>query len=216
MNNKMKKFNSQEEMNKYSIEIIEDELRKKKTLSIGFSGGKTPISFFKLLSLDTNIDWSRINVFLVDERWVPFTHEDSNFGMIKRTLFDKISIPQENVHRIPYFNTPKESLLKYQKDLKKFFGTNIVFDLLFLGIGSDGHTASIFELEEGLKDDDVIFTHSERHPHLRISLGMKVINLAKRKIFLLGPEKLELLEEPLDTNLPFTLVEDPEFLYYTK
>ncbi len=91
-----------------------------------------------------------------------------------------------------------------------------MFDLIFLGIGSDGHTGSIFEKNQGDLPEDVIVTSSRRHPYMRVSLGMNVINKARRKIFLLGPEKIPIIDSTIFKDLPVSKVIDPEFLFYLK
>lgn len=211
----VKIFGSEISMAIGAIDIIKSELQKKEKLSIAFSGGKTPITFFRLLAGE-DINWKNINIFLVDERWVPLDNPDSNYCMINMFLLKHITIPNENIHHINYSPSIERSRKEYGDDLLKYFKGDIVFDLIFLGVGNDGHTASIFEENEVDLLDDIIVTSSRRHPHRRISFGMNVINGAKKKIFLLGPEKISIIESSTSKNLPVSRVVDPEFLSYTK
>lgn len=211
----IKIFKSERLMAIDAIDIIKFELERKKKLSIAFSGGKTPIKFFQLLAVE-DINWKNINIFLVDERWVPLDNSDSNYQMINMFLLKNISIPNENIHHIHYSSSIERSREKYEDDLLKHFKGEIIFDLIFLGVGNDGHTASIFEKNEVDLLERVIVTSSRRHSHRRISLGMSLINRAKRKIFLLGPEKILVVESSVSKDLPISRVVDPEFLSYIK
>lgn len=211
----IKIFESERSMAVRAVDIIKFELKRKKKLSIAFSGGKTPISFFQLLAVE-DINWKNINIFLVDERWVPLDDPDSNYHMINIFLLKNIIIPNENIHHIHYSSSIERSRKRYENDLLKHFKGEIIFDLMFLGVGNDGHTASIFEKNEVDLSEDVIVTSNRRHPHRRISLGMSVINRAQRKIFLSGPEKIPIIKASISKDSPVSRVTAPEFLSYTK
>lgn len=211
----IKIFESEVSMVIKIIDIIKLESQKKGKLSIAFSGGKTPITLFKLLAIN-DINWENIHIFLVDERWVPLDDPSSNYCMINMFLLKNINIPNQNIHFIPYLSSIEKSRKEYKNDLLKYFKGDIVFDLIFLGIGSDGHTASIFEENEVNLVGDVILTSSKRHPYKRISLGMNIINNSKRKLFLMGPEKIPVIESSFFKRLPASNVVDPEFLSYIK
>lgn len=211
----IKIFKSETSMAIGAINIIKSELQKKEKISIAFSGGKTPIKFFQLLAKE-DINWKDINIFLVDERWVPLDDHSSNYYMINMFLLKHIVIPNENIHYINYYSSIEISRKEYENNLLKYFKGSIIFDLIFLGVGSDGHTASIFEENESNLIDNIIITSSIRHPYKRISLGMNIINAAERKIFLFGPEKISILDSHHSKKLPVFKVVDPEFLSYTK
>ncbi|UUV17083.1 6-phosphogluconolactonase [Fusobacteria bacterium ZRK30] len=211
----IKIFESERSMVLNAIDIIKFELKRKKKLSIAFSGGKTPIRLFQLLAAE-DINWENINIFLVDERWVPLDDSDSNYHMINIFLLENITIPNENIHHIHYSSSIERSRKEYENDLLKHFKGEVTFDLIFLGVGNDGHTASIFEKNEVDLSEDVIVTCSRRHPHRRISLGMSLINRGERKIFLLGPEKIPVIESSKSKDLPVSRVTAPEFLSYIK
>ena len=211
----IKIFESEMSMTIKIIDIIKLELKKKKYLSLAFSGGKTPIRLFKSLAT-SNINWENIHIFLVDERYVPLDHTDSNYCMINKFLLKYINIPIENIHPIPYLLSIEDSKKKYLSDIFQYFKDDIVFDIIFLGIGSDGHTASIFEENEVDLVEDVIITSSKRHPYKRISLGMNTINNSKRKIFLIGPEKIPIIKSSSFKNLPGSHVTDSQIFSYKK
>ena len=215
MSNKLEIFKSENEMNQRAIDIIKKELDKKDRISIGFSGGKTPISFFELLSVEKSIDWKRVDVFLVDERWDK-SGEDTLKKLITTNLLSNIKIPSKNLYLIDFYDSIAITRSKYEEKLLTYFGDKIEFDILFLGIGSDGHTASIFESEECELGGSVLVNSSPRHPCMRISLSMDIINSSKRKVFLLGPEKQNLLVGKLDFRYPALQVKNPEFLSFHK
>jgi 6-phosphogluconolactonase len=163
------------------------------------------------------LPWDKTHIFLVDERFVPFEHNDSNYRMLKETLFDHVPIPQGNIHPIPTgTSTPQASAMAYEKDLKKFFGLSQdqfpEFDLLLLGIGEDGHTASLFPGTSVL-DDHIhlaapVALDEMRHP--RITLTLPVINNAKHILFLItGKDKASVLRKIIhkeDASLPASMV----------
>lgn len=211
----MKIFESEESMVIKIIDIIKFELQEKEKISIAFSGGKTPITLFKLLAI-SDINWKNINIFLVDERWVPLNDPSSNYYTINMFLLKKINIPNQNIHFIPFLSSIERSKKEYKNHLLKYFKGDIIFDIIFLGIGSDGHTASIFEKNQVNLVEDVIITSSKRHPHKRISLGMDVINNSKKKIFIIGPEKTPIIKSSFFKNLPASNVVDSEILSYLK
>lgn len=211
----IKIFESEISMALGAINIIKYELQKKENISIAFSGGETPITFFKLLAGE-DINWKNIHIFLVDERWVSLDDPDSNYYMMNIFLLKYTIIPNGNIHYINYSSSIEKSRKEYEDNLLKYFKGDIIFDLMFLGVGSDGHTASIFEKSEVDLLDDVIITSSRRHPYKRISLGMNIINNSQRKIFLMGPEKIPVIESSHFKILPTSKVVKPEFLSYTK
>ena len=124
--------------------------RSRKRFLAGLSGGKTPIPFYQKLARQERPDsWERIHLFLVDERFGVSGHPDSNGRMIEEALIRPAGIPPENVHSIPLDKeTPEESARAYEESLRNFFrlgaGEFPEFDFILLGIGADGHTASLF------------------------------------------------------------------------
>jgi 6-phosphogluconolactonase len=193
-------------------------IREKGFFVAALSGGKTPREFYRRLSLEKGIStWDKNHLFLVDERFVPFTDADSNYRMLDNLLLRKVNIPPENCHFIPVQGaSPKIDARNYEEDMRKFFRLKKNklpgFDLIILGIGKDGHTASFFPGTEALKDKRqlavAIILDQSRHD--RITLTLPVINSAKNIIFLAyGREKAMILKrviEERDVLLPASLV----------
>jgi 6-phosphogluconolactonase len=130
-------------------EISRKAIQERGIFTIALSGGETPVEFYqKLADSRERLAWGKTHIFLADERFVPFEHPDSNYGMIRKDLLARISLPPQNVHTIQIYQTPEISAEKYEEDLRMFFnlgkGNFPEFDLIILGIGKDGHTASIF------------------------------------------------------------------------
>lgn len=174
-------------------------------LHIALSGGSTPKILFDELAdnYDKLIDWNKIHLYWGDERCVPPSHADSNYGMTEKHLISRIPIPKKNIHRILGEENPETEAARYSDFLRRKLtleGKWPVFDLVILGMGADGHTASIFP-------DQMYFIHSDqicevaRHPESgqqRITLTGKVINHAARVAFLVtGSEKAPKLHEIL-------------------
>ncbi len=172
---------------------------------IAVSGGSTPKSLFNTLAdeYSEKINWENIHFFWVDERCVPPEDQDSNYGMTKKFLFDKIEIPQENIHRIRGENIPEKEVVRYTAEIDeflKFENTLPRFDLIILGIGTDGHTASIFPNQIGLIDSENVCSVTV-HPvteQKRITLTGKVLNNAAHIIFMVtGEDKSKIVAEIL-------------------
>lgn len=192
--------------------------------TIAFSGGKTPISFYQKLSqLKKCPAWGHTDCFSVDERFVPYHHEESNYGLLKRTLLDHMCGEASRFHPIPIENETVESAAeKYEKELKEYFnlkeGELPEFDLIMLGLGSDGHTASLFPNSPYIENTDrlvVSVTHSDFD---RVSLTLPVINNAKNIIYLIsGESKQEAVKgviEEQDLKYPATHVDPKGDLFY--
>ncbi len=179
---------------------------------IALSGGSTPKVWFEHLVKNHkyDIDWARVQLFWGDERCVPPIDEDSNYGMTKKYLLDHINIPKENIHRIFGELNPEEAVPLYEKELSNVLPNKDevpVFDLVILGMGADGHTASIFPHQIELWDSDqysVVAKHPETGQR-RISLSGKVINKSRSIAFLVTGENkaakiMEILHKTKDSD----------------
>jgi 6-phosphogluconolactonase len=163
------------------------------------------------------IDWSSVYVFFGDERAVPPHHEDSNLKMASEVLLDHV--PVANVHRIQGELPPEEAAEAYEEELRKFFQTEDVprFDLILLGLGADGHTASLFPWTVALEVHDrwVVANPVPRLGTTRITLTLPVISAARAVIFLVaGEDKAEALREILEGDAdprayPAKLIQPP-------
>lgn len=173
---------------------------------LAISGGKTPDLLFDILAekYADSVLWQKIHFWWVDERMVSPTHPESNFGVVQNLLFSKISIPEENIHRIKGENTPEEEAFSYSAQIQeKLHSENSwpVFDLIILGMGDDGHTASIFPDQMKLLVSEKI-CEVATHPvsgQKRVTLTGKVINNAEKICFLVtGSNKAKRLNEIFD------------------
>ena len=183
------------------MELVKNHSGERFNLAI--SGGKTPDLLFSILAKnEANSElWKKIHFWWVDERMVAPNDPESNFGVVQKLLFANIAIPEENIHRIKGENDPEAEALSYSEQIRHslvFQDNWPVFDLIILGMGDDGHTASIFP-------DQLNLLHSEHicelatHPQSgqkRITLSGEAINHAKQILFLVtGKGKAERVSE---------------------
>lgn len=187
---------------------------------VSVSGGSTPKALYKRLSEPPyigGIQWADVIFFLGDERCVPHDHPDSNFKMIDEALLSKIAIPESNVFRtVGQSEDPDISALSYEEDLRRVFrvpeGDVPRFDLILLGLGPDGHTASLFPDSKALQICDRLYVanYVEKFNSTRITMTYPVINEGQVVIFLVeGDGKAQILKEVLeqpDKQYPSQLV----------
>ena len=181
--------------------------------NIALSGGSTPQKIFKILSSEykNKIDWKKIRLFWGDERCVPPESSESNYGTAKELLIDKINIPGENIFRVKGENDPVGEAIRYSEIIKANIKTENnfpAFDLTMLGVGEDGHTASIFPNQLHLLNS-VRICETALHPETkqnRITITGKVINNSKR-IFILvnGKNKAEIIKRIMENKNSGTL-----------
>ena len=222
-------FSSLNELNESFTEWFKENSSTEKQITVALSGGTTPKSLFDYWSSSPQdeIDWTNIKFFWGDERCVAPEDSESNFKMTKEHLFNNINIPEENIFRIKGENNPTDEAKRYGKllnsELEQQNGTP-VFDIVILGMGDDGHTASIFPHEIELWNNEnncVTATHPESG-QIRVSLTGKVINAAKNVVFLVtGSNKAdkvkEIIEQPevAEKKYPAALVQpDSDNLYW--
>lgn len=159
---------------------------------MALAGGSTPEATYRLLARDyaDRIDWSRVHVFFGDERTVPPEYEDSNYRMAREALLDHV--PVGGVHRMRGELPPAEAARAYEEELREFFGPGEVpgFDLILLGIGEDGHTASLFPNTPALDVTDrwVVENPVEKLDTVRLTLTAPAINAARAVVFLVAGE----------------------------
>lgn len=185
--------------------------------SVAVPGGSTPRLLFRILgsAYRESIRWKQVHIFWSDERSVPPDHEQSNYRLAYEELISKIPMPSANIHRIRGELDPAEAAREYEEELHRHFGDPgiPVFDLILLGVGQDGHTASLFPDEETLKEDVrlVIPSYSEADGNWRVTLTLPVLNNAFDILLLVsGKSKAgiisEILEQGRRDNYPAGLV----------
>lgn len=185
--------------------IAQKTVISKGGFAVALSGGSTPMHLYRELAGCAELPWDRTHVFLVDERFVPADHPDSNYRMVKTTLLDDVSIPAGNVHPIPVeAGSAEAAALEYEEDLKRHFlledGQCPGFDLILLGIGEDGHTASLFPGTASLDENErlAIAVRSEDVQQARVTITFPVINNAENVILLaVGKNKAEVVRRIL-------------------
>ncbi len=195
------KVNGENELFDKAFEIFMEEYKKSVensgTFSVAFSGGTTPEGLFKRL-VKGDINWKNVNLFMVDERYLPPDHPDSNYKLLWDNLLSKVKIPPSNVRSIKHMGSLEESRLEYGKEVEEFIeGKEYSFDFIILGMGNDGHTASLFADNFKMDGNVVPSLESDLHKYNRISLGLKVINRCRKKLFLLKKDKKDILENVL-------------------
>jgi 6-phosphogluconolactonase len=172
------------------------------------SGGKTPVALYTLLAkapFVSKIPWARVHLFWGDERCVPPDHPDSNYRMIREFLLDHVPIPPANVLRMPGEMDPAEAAARYEKRLREFFVTHgdgfPVFDFFLLGLGEDGHTASLFPGTRSIRESArwVVGHYVDAQKGWRITLTPPVINAARMVAFIVaGAGKAAVMKEILE------------------
>ena len=196
--------------------ISEKAIKNKKLFCVALSGGKTPVFLYKKLSHKKTLPWGKTHIFIVDERFVPYENEKNNFHMIHDALLTHVSIPEENVHAIETEeHTPQAAAEKYEMDLLSFFKNNTEppqFDLILLGIGEDGHTASLFQGTQAVKEKKrLAVAPFDKTKNERITITLPVINNAENVMFLVtGGNKAKIAKEVIDGKnnlLPAAMVE---------
>jgi 6-phosphogluconolactonase len=151
----------------------------------------------------SEVPWRQVHLFWGDERCVPPDDPGSNYHMAEETLLRHVPVPSENVHRVQGELAPEQAARAYARDLEDFFcGPHTRFDLMLLGLGSDGHTASLFPdstiLQETVRLAAAAEAHYEDRPASRITLTLPVINTSRHVLFLVsGSSKAEILQQVL-------------------
>jgi len=198
------------------IVLSEKAIGEENRFTIALSGGKTPVRLYKKLA-DSSLKfpWSKTHIFLADERFVALNHPESNYNMIKENLLDKVDIPKKNIHPIDIKETVSISAEEYEKDIMGFFdlkkGELPIFDLVMLGTGQDGHTASLFPNGKAIYEKHRLVkpVSLKSIEHERVTLTLPVLNNARNIIFLVtGGGKTKIIKDIIngDNNLPASMV----------
>lgn len=217
---KLKIYSDKQEVAKAFSEYLKEAIDKSEgDFHMALSGGSTPKAIFDYMAdnYKNSIEWNKLHLYWGDERCVPPTDSESNYKMTVDHLLSKINFPKENIHRIHGENDPEKEAIRYGKVLEDNLDADedgVIFDLVILGMGDDGHTASVFPYNIELWDKDVNCV-TAKHPdsgQIRVSLTGKVINNASEVAFLVTgagkADKVELIinEEKGFEKYPAALV----------
>lgn len=198
-------------------------LLKKPFFTIALSGGSTPKLLFELLArtpYKNNIPWKKIIFAFGDERFVAPDSEESNYRMAMETLLQHVAVPKKNILAVPTLkNTPESAALSYEKTIRQYVSARAPFDLVLLGIGEEGHTASIFPGSPLLADKKWVKSIWVKEKNMdRISFTMPFINQAKNVAFLVsGASKAAIVKTIFSTRghgLPAAKVTGKDTLYW--
>jgi 6-phosphogluconolactonase len=208
------------------VAIMCGAVAEKGFFSAAISGGRTPSHFFLRLSLLVDkAYWENTHIFLADERCVPLDSPDSNYGLIRSSLLGRVPIPSENFHPVPVDpQNPAASAQKYDEELRYFFrlqaATIPEFDFIHLGMGEDGHTASLFPGSAAVNETGLLCAPAliDGAKHNRVTLTLPVINNAVNVFMLVtGGAKAAVVRRVVqegDQSLPAALVHPKGTLFY--
>ena len=171
------------------------------------AGGSTPELCYRLLR-DADMDWAKVHVWFGDERALELGHPDRNETMANKALLDHVAIPQENIHSVDFTNGTQAAAEAYAQDI----ATIKTFDLVMLGMGEDGHTASLFPNHDTLNSESLAVAEfdSPKPPSERVSMGFKALNNHKHCFILAtGASKKDVLQDiAKGADLPITFIEN--------
>ncbi len=177
------------------VGLAAESIRARGRFAAALAGGSTPAGTYRRLAAPEfarRVDWKRVHIFWGDERAVPPDHPESNYRMASETLLRHVPIPQENIHRIPAERPPAEAALACEAELLAFFGVPLPrFDLILLGMGEDGHTASLFPHSPalGARERLVVAQYIPQLDSRRITFTLPLINAARNIVFLVQGER---------------------------
>ena len=205
------------------VDLAHESIEARGRFSVALAGGSTPKRIYELLAgedLSGQINWPGVHIFFGDERCVPPNDDQSNYRMANEALLARVNLPEENVHRMRGESDAVANARLYEDEMRSFFGDENwpQFDLVMLGMGDDGHTASLFPGTSALEVKQAWVTSNwvEKFNTYRITLTAPAINHARHIMFIVtGAGKADRLEEVLygaqDTQrLPSQLIRPDE------
>jgi 6-phosphogluconolactonase len=185
------------------VSAAREAIAERGRFAVALSGGRTPEAMFRLLAQDpyrSQVEWEKVQVFFGDERTVPPESDQSNYRMARESLLSHVPIPGDNVYRIRGEIDPNEAAIEYGRMLKEKFGDGGL-DLILLGMGPDGHTASLFPGTEALHETKhrVVANFVPKLNTWRVTMTAPFINRARRVVFLVaGADKAQSREQVLE------------------
>ncbi|MEP0912880.1 6-phosphogluconolactonase [Leptolyngbya sp. GB1-A1] len=174
------------------LEKLQQAIAERNTATIALSGGSTPKPLYEALA-QQDLPWEKLQIFWGDERYVPHDHPDSNALMARQAWLDKVPIPAANIHPMPTDESdPNDAATRYDRELRQLLkleqGQFPQIDVMLLGMGDDGHTASLFPRTNALQVCDRLVTVGNKDGQPRITLTIPVINESKAIIFVVAGE----------------------------
>ncbi len=202
------------------VRVTSDALRARGRCFVALSGGSTPKAVYRLLAIDpfrSRVQWDRIDFFWGDERHVPADHPDSNYGMATEALLSNVPVRPEKIHRVHgEIHDAAQAAQTYEAELRTTFGEPVAiprFDLMWLGLGTDGHTASLFPGTPALDEQRRLCVENwvATLNAYRITMTLPLINASRAVTFVVsGAEKAAMVRRVLrdrDTSLPSHMVQ---------
>jgi 6-phosphogluconolactonase len=208
-NKMIRVFNDLETFSQAAAELFMLQSRQASLIcgrfSVALSGGETPRRMYEILASPPYCDrihWSEVHIFWSDERCVPKDDPRSNYLMATNTLLKHVPIPLENIHPVPCDTSPQQAALQYETELREFFSTsNPDFHMVLLGLGANGHTASLFPHTPVLNEKErwVSEVYVEELGMHRVTFTASFINQASQVMFIVsGADKAQVLEDVLE------------------
>lgn len=217
MSKDVKVFRDRDALSRAAAEDIAGLIQEKTRFGADFhlvlTGGSTPKPLYRLLGSEysDSMNWRHVHCYWGDERYVPHDHEESNYRMAKESLLKNVKIPESNIHALPTDNdSPQIAAEKHSGELRRIFpGSDEAiprYDLILLGMGGDGHVASLFPNHALLDEEEKLIgvvTDSPKPPPTRLTMTLPVINSAKRIYFLVsGENKVSAVKQVLEQSQP--------------
>jgi 6-phosphogluconolactonase len=192
-------------------DFLTDAIGSRGMATVALSGGSTPKGIYEQLGaveFVRRVDWSKVHLFWGDERCVPPTSTESNYRLVKESLLARVTIPEKNVHRIMAEMPPRDAALRYEQAIEDFFGLSEdefpKFDIVLLGLGEDGHTASLFPQSPILSERSrlAVEIFVGKLAQYRITITLPVINNARDVLFLVsGARKAGIMREVFQSDM---------------
>ena len=209
-NTTIKTFESKKELAfisaQFLVNLADKAIKTKGRFSVALSGGSTPKLLYESIveNFKTSVDWSKVDFFWSDERYVPLNHSDSNMKPAFDNLLNPLKIKQQNIHLIDtMLSDPAEAAKKYQDDILEYYNNGPQIDLILLGLGDDGHTASLFPGTKALEEKDKLVAANwvQKFQSWRVTFTFPLLNRAKNILFIAsGENKADVVKDILENK----------------
>jgi 6-phosphogluconolactonase len=188
----------------YLLELCAEAIRLRGVCNLALSGGGAPLPLYRILagrSVRPTVNWHKVHLFWGDERYVPHDDPRSNFGQAFAVWLRDAPIPRENIHPMPtHYADPDAAARAYEATLRAHFGDSLpypAFDLALLGLGDDGHIASLFPGDPALEETErwVVSSRAPAEPHQRLTLTLPVLRANRLWFLVAGEPKASIIEQ---------------------